>query len=458
VLMVAIDGTIVNVALPSIHRALHAPLSGLQWTVSAYTLVIASLLMLSGSMADRLGRRRIFLTGITVFTGGSLIGAVAPTIGVLVAGRAFQAIGGAMLSPVAMSIIRNVFEDPRERAQALGIWGSVIGISIALGPVLGGALVVSAGWRFVFLVNLPIGLIAFVLTRRYVPESRAPRARRFDPVGQVLVIIALSTLVYAIIEGEGHGWTSVEILTLFAVCAGAFAVLIPYELHRAEPLVEFRFFRSVPLAGAMAIAICAFVGVGGFIFLNTLYLQDVRHLSALHAGLYTLPFALTTFVCAPACGRLLGTRGRRAPLLIGGAMLIIGPLLLTRVSPTTPVAVLFVAYVSLGIGLGFVSPPITNTAVSGIPPSQAGVAAGLATMGRQIGQTLGIAVLGAVAGAGGGAALGRRFAAATHSAWWIMVALGVVVVTLAVLTTTRRAVGTARAAALRLDPDGAGAS
>src|SRR5436305_3338589 len=240
-LIVGLDNTIVNVALPSIRRELNASVSGLQWTVAAYTLVLASLLMLSGSTADRLGRRRVFKTGLVVFSLASLLCALAPNLGLLVAFRVLQAIGGAMLNPVAMSIIRNVFEDPRERAQAIGVWGAVFGISIALGPIVGGALVDAISWRAVFLVNLPVGLVAIVLTMLFVPESRAPRPRRIDPVGQVLVIVGLATLTYAIIEGRRQGWTSPEILGLFAVATVSFVTLVFYELHRREPLLEVRF-------------------------------------------------------------------------------------------------------------------------------------------------------------------------------------------------------------------------
>ncbi len=216
-LIVGLDNTIVNVALPSIHRSLHASFSGLQWTVDAYTLVLASLLMLSGSTADRIGRRRVFQIGLTLFSIGSLLCALAPTLGLLIAARVLQAIGGSMLNPVAMSIIRNVFEDPRERAQAIGVWGGVIGISLALGPVVGGALTDSVGWPAVFLVNVPIGITAFILTALYVPESRAEHPRRIDPLGQILVIVGLATLTYAIIEAPTDGWTSARTLTEFAV-------------------------------------------------------------------------------------------------------------------------------------------------------------------------------------------------------------------------------------------------
>src|SRR5919198_4501722 len=211
-----LDITAVNVALPSIGRDLHAGVSGLQWTVDAYTVVLASLLMLGGSTGDRPGRRRVFVAGLTVFSVASLLCSVAPSVGLLVAFRALQAVGGAMLNPVAMSIIANTFTDPRERAQAVGVWGAAFGISMALGPVVGGALVSSVGWRSIFWINIPVGLAAIALTLRFIPESRAPRPRRFDPVGQALVIVLLSTLTFGIIESPGLGWTSPVIVAAFS--------------------------------------------------------------------------------------------------------------------------------------------------------------------------------------------------------------------------------------------------
>jgi len=435
-LIVSLDVTIVNIALPAIHRSLHTSLRGLQWTIDAYTLVIASLLMLAGSTADRLGRRMVFQIGLVVFSVASLCCALADSTGMLIAFRIVQAVGGSMLNPVAMSIIRNVFESPRERAQAIGIWGAVVGIGIALGPVIGGALVDATSWRAIFLVNVPVGIAAIVLTALFVPESRAARARRFDLVGQLLVIVMLATLTYAIIEGPALGWTSAPTLTLFVVATGSAIALVAYELRRDEPLLEVRFFRSAPFSGATAIAVCAFASMGIFLFLNTLYLQGVRGLSPLHAGLYTLPMAAMWFVFAPVSGRLVGTRGARPPLLAGGVLLTTAGVMLTRITATTAVGYLFAAYMLLGLGLGLVNPPITVAAVSGMPASQAGVAAAIASTSRQVGSTLGVALAGAVVGGGVKAALGPGFATAARPGWWIVAALGAVVLALGFLTTT----------------------
>jgi EmrB/QacA subfamily drug resistance transporter len=442
-LIVALDATIVNVALPAIHRGLHAQLSGLQWTIDAYTLVLASLLMLAGSTADRIGRRRVFQIGLLTFSLGSLLCALAPSLGFLVGARVLQAIGGSMLNPVALSIIRNVFTDPRERAMAIGVWGSVFGLSMSLGPIVGGALVDSISWRAVFLVNVPIGLLAILLTARYVPESRAVRARRIDPLGQAIVIVFLASLIYAIIEAPSAGWLSAQSLSLGGVAAAALAALIVVERRVREPLIEMRFFRSAPFAGATATAIAVFVVQGGFLFINTLYLQGSRHLSPLMAGVYTLPLAVMLVLVAPLCGRFIAAHGTRLPLLAGGLGIAAGGAMLTQVTATTSIPYLFAAYVLLGAGTGVVNPPITNTAVSGMPPSMAGTAGAIASTGRQTGATLGVAVLGAIAAGGGSGAVGAGFSQATHPAWWIVCGLGVLVLGLGALTTSRWAARTA---------------
>jgi EmrB/QacA subfamily drug resistance transporter len=225
-LVVGMDNTIVNVALPAIRRDLHASLSGLQWTVDAYLLVLASLLMLCGAAADRFGRRRTFQAGLVVFTVGSLLCSVAPSVGWLIAFRAVQAVGGSMLTPVAMSIVTNVFTDPRERARAIGVWGGVYGISLGLGPIIGGPLIDTIGWRAIFWINIPIGLTVLVLTAAFVPESKAAKARRVDLPGQFFIFVLLTGLTYAIIEAPQAGWLSGRTLGLVALALVALAALL----------------------------------------------------------------------------------------------------------------------------------------------------------------------------------------------------------------------------------------
>ncbi len=452
-LLVGMDVTIVNVALPSIRRDLHVSLSGLQWTIDAYILVLASLLMLSGSMADRLGRRRTFQTGLVLFTIGSLLCSLAPGLGWLIAFRMVQAIGASMLNPVAMSIITNVFTEPRERARAIGVWGGVVGISLGLGPVIGGVLVETVGWRSIFWINIPIGLAAIALTALFVPESRAPRPRRADAVGQLLVIVALASMTYAIIDAPRAGWASAGTLGLLALAILAIGILLAYEPRRSDPLLELRFFRSAPFSGATVIAISAFGAFSGFLFLNTLYLQDVRGLSALQAGLCTLPLAVMTLIFAPLSGRVVGSRGPRVPLLAAGSAMCAGGLMLVGLERDTSLVWLFGSYLVFGLGFGLVNAPITNTALSGMPRSQAGVAAAIASTSRQVGAALGVAVVGSVLSSGLGGPLKTGFSAASHPAWWILAGCGFAVLGVGALTTGRWAVGTAQRTAHLFDDD-----
>lgn len=449
-LIVSLDNTVLNVALPSLQRDLHASTAGLQWTIDAYTLVLASLLMLAGSTADRIGRKRVFMAGLVVFTLGSVLCSLAPSLDALVAFRMVQAVGGSMLNPVAMSIITNTFTDPRERARAIGAWGAVVGLSMAAGPLVGGLLVDSVGWRSIFWINLPVGLAALVLTLRFVPESRAPEARRADPVGQLLVIVLFGSLTYAIIEAPHAAPSTTAPFALLA--SAALIALLIYESRRHEPLIDLRFFRSAPFSGATVIAVSAFAALGGFLFLSTLYLQNVRGLSALDAGLWMLPMAVPTFLCAPISGRLVGSRGPRVPLLIAGAALTASGLLFALFEAETSDVTLFTGYVLFGVGFGFVNAPITNTAVSGMPRTQAGVASAVASTSRQLGQALGVAVVGAVLAAGvGSSSYADRFVSAARPGWWILTVCGLAVLVVGAVTSGRWARATARRTAERLE-------
>ncbi|HEY7263070.1 MAG TPA: MFS transporter [Trebonia sp.] len=443
--MVGLDVTIINLAVPAIGRDFSAPVSGLQWTVDAYLLVIASLLMLSGSTADRVGRRRVFQAGLAVFTLGSLACSLAPSLDALIAFRAVQAVGGSMLNPVAMAIVTNTFTEPGERARAIGMWGSVLGLSMALGPIVGGALVGSVGWRGVFWINIPIGVAAIILTALFVPESRAGKYRRPDPFGQILVMTTLGTVSYAIIEGPDYGWTSTPILACFAVAAAALAVFGWYEPRRADPLIDLRFFRSLPFSGAALTAVTGLCAFAGFLFLITLYLQDVRGYRPLIAGLFLLPMALVMACSAPLAGRMIARRGSRIPLVVAGAGIVAGGLLLTFLTATSPAWYVLVCCLVFGVGLGWLNAPITASAVAGMPRSQAGVASSIASTGRQVGSSLGVAVMGSVLAAGLHGPLAAGFAGATRPGWWIITGAGAVVVALALFTTGR----TGRASAAR---------
>ncbi|WP_373696292.1 DHA2 family efflux MFS transporter permease subunit [Actinomycetospora flava] len=438
------DTTIVNLALPSIARTFSTGVSELQWVVDAYALVLAGLLMLSGSIADRVGRRRVFQVGLALFTLGSLLCSLAPGVGWLVAFRMVQAVGGSMLNPVAMSIIANTFVDPRERARAIGAWGAVVGLAMALGPVIGGALVDAVGWPSIFWINVPVGVAAIVLTALAVPESRAPRARRLDPVGQVLVIVLLASLCYAVIEAPRHGWSSALILGLFGVAVLSAVGFVVYERRRREPLLDPRFFRSAPFSGATVVAVCGFAGLGGFLFLNALYLQDVRGLSPLNAGLVTLPGALAIFAMAPLSGWLVATRGPRISLVASGVGLGLSGLMLTGLRADSDMGWLVLAYVVFGLGFGMINPAISDTAVAGMPRSQAGVASGVAAASRQVGASLGVAVFGTAVAGHVSANVVTDLPAASHLAWWILAGCGAVVAVVGFLTSSSWAQRTAR--------------
>ncbi|MGW7823645.1 DHA2 family efflux MFS transporter permease subunit [Streptomyces puniciscabiei] len=444
VLLVSLDVTVLNVALPSVQRSLHSSVSGLQWTLDAYTIVLASLLTLAGATADRVGRRRVFQLGLVLFTGGSALCSLAPTTGWLVAFRMVQAVGGSMLTPVAMAILANTFTAPRERARAIGVWGAVVGLSMAAGPVLGGVLVGSAGWRSVFWLNVPIGLAALTLAALFVPESRSPTARRADPGGQLLVIVLFGTLTYAVIEAPGEGWTAPPIVACLIGAAATLAAFVPYENRRAEPLIEPRLFRSAPFSGATATAVLAFGSLGGFLFANTLYLQRAVGLSALSTGLHLLPMAVLSLVCPPLSGRIVGSHGPRIPLLVAGAGIAAsGVLAVAATRSAHPSDILLgVSYALFGLGFGFVNAPITYTAVSGMPRAQAGVAAAVAASSRQVGSSLGVAVIGSVVASG-----------AWPTAWLIIAGCGAAIVALGTITTGRWAAATAERVAAPLEPD-----
>ena len=421
--------------------------------------LLASFLVLAGSTADRVGRRRVFQIGLAAFGLGSLLCGLAPGIGWLVAARVLQALGGTMLNPVAMAIVANTFPEPAERAKAIGVFGSVSGLALAVGPILGGALVDGLGWRAIFYVNVPIVAAAIVCTALFVPESRAPRARRFDPIGQALMILVLGSVVYAIIESRSLGWTSPAILGLLAVAVLSALGILGYEPRRADPLLEPRLFRSAPFGAAIVMALMALCAFGAWLFVTTQYLQNVRGMSALTAGLCLLPVGVPVVLLSPRTGRLVATRGPRPPLVVSGTALALGGGASLWLRPATPLLAVLAVYLLFGVFLGTVNPPITNTAVSGMPRSMAGVAASLASTGRQTGTTLGVAVSGAIVGAavasaGAAASGGAAFTTAARGVWWLVLGLGVGIVVLGVLSTGRRAAGTAaRAAALFEDVD-----
>ncbi|MGK2867031.1 MAG: MFS transporter [Mycobacterium sp.] len=456
-LIVSMDATIVNVAVPSIRADLGATASQLQWVIDIYTLVLASLLMLSGAMGDRFGRRRVFQIGLVIFAVGSLLCSLAPGIGTLIVARFLQAIGGSMLNPVALSIISQVFTAPVERARALGIWGAVVGISMALGPTVGGLLIHLISWRAVFWINLPICLAAIVLTAIFVPETRSATMRNVDPIGQLLAVLFLFGAVFALIEGPALGWGDRRVLAIAVVAALAFAAFLRYESRRDDPFIDLRFFRSVPFASATVIAICAFASWGALLFMMSLYLQGARGFSAVQTGLIYLPLAVGALVFSPLSGRLVGRYGARPSLLAAGVMITAASTVLALLPEAAPVWALMTVFALFGIGFSMVNAPITNAAVSGMPLDRAGAASAVTSTSRQIGVSIGVALCGSVAGAALAAsadpamAAAGDFAASARPLWLVCTVLGVVIAVLGYVSTSPRALESARRLAPLID-------
>ncbi|PXX60432.1 EmrB/QacA subfamily drug resistance transporter [Nocardia tenerifensis] len=411
-LIVSMDATIVNVAIPTIRTDLHAPLSRLQWIVDIYTLTLASLLMLAGGAADRFGRRRVFRIGLITFAIGSLLCSLAPTIEFLIGARFVQAIGGSMLNPVAMSIITTVFTGRMERARAIGVWGAVVGIAMALGPTAGGILIEAFGWQSVFWINLPIVAVALVFTATFVPETKSATVRGIDPAGQLLAMVFLFSTVFGLIERRPE---------IFVISVIALAAFMFCESRHADPFIDLRFFRSIPFASATVIAVFAFAALGAFLFSCSLYLQGVRHYSAVHTGVLYLAQAIAVMIFSPLSGRLVGRVGTKPSLIAAGVLMTIAALLLTRLDANTPVWALVIMFALFGIGFGMVNAPITNTAVSGMPLDRAGAASAVASTSRQIGVSVGVALCGALSGA---------------ALWWVIAVLTLGVAILGIVANT----------------------
>ncbi|MFE3023847.1 MFS transporter, partial [Nocardia tengchongensis] len=316
------------------------------------------------------------------------------------------------LNPVAMSIITTTFTGRVERARAVGVWGAVVGISTALGPMVGGVLIDSLGWQSVFWINLPIVAVAFALTTIFVPESKSANPRGMDPIGQLLAIAVLFTLVFGLIEGKP---------AVFVVAAAALAGFLWHESRHRSPFIDLRFFRSFPFSSATLIAVCSFAALGAFLFSMSMYLQGARHFSAVHTGLLYLPMALGMLVFSPLSGRLVGRYGTRPSLLASGSLMAVSAVLLTLLRADTPIWQLVITFALFGIGFGMVNAPITTTAVSGMPLDRAGAAAAVASTSRQVGVSLGVALCGALTGAG---------------LWWTISGFAVAVIGLGVAATT----------------------
>ena len=394
--MAMLDNTVVNVALPRIQVHMGSGVSGLQWIIDAYTLVFASLMLTGGTLGDIFGRKRFFLLGLSVFTAGSLLCGLAPSLAVLIAGRAVQGLGAAALLPGTLSILTNTFHDPRERAQAIGIWAGISGLALALGPLVGGALVDRFGWQSVFFLNVPIGVIALVVALLAVRESRHPEGRRLDLSGQPLAILALGSLTYALIEANNYGWTSATILGLFVTAAASGAVFLWVEARNPSPMLQLHFFRNPTFAAACSCAGLISFGMFGMFFFMSLFFQSVQGYTPFQAGLRTMPATGMIVIVAPLAGRIAGRIGSKVPMAVGLALNALAMCLFTTVDAGTSYGHIWPLLLIAGVGMAIVMTPMTAAVMGAVPRERAGMASATSNASREIGGVFGIALLGAI--------------------------------------------------------------
>ncbi len=393
VLVAQVDTSVVNLALAAIGKGLDVPVSVLQWVIDAYNLVYASLLLTAGTLADLYGRRRIFALGVALFTIGSLICGLAPGEGMLIAGRGLSGLGAALLLPTSLAILAVTYEDGKERAHAIGIWASCYGVALAIGPSLGGFLVSAAGWRSIFLMIVPVAVLALGLALR-IPESRDPEGRQLDLPGQMLAIIALSMLTLAVIEGPHWGMGATLICAALTVVAAA--LFLAVEARTEGALLPLAILKRRGLAVAMAVASLMTFGMYGMLFLVPLYLQQQRGASVIAAGLELLSLSILYVIVSPLSGPLATRFGARAAMTGGMALLGTGLILLSLVTPQTSLVLIELDLAILGIGLGLNTGPVNSVAVASVPQARSGTASGLLNTARMVGATLGVAIMGAI--------------------------------------------------------------
>jgi EmrB/QacA subfamily drug resistance transporter len=394
--MIMLDNTVVNVALPSIQKDLGASISGLEWTVNAYTLTFAVLLVTGGRLGDLFGRRKLFLFGVIVFGASSGLIALAQSETWLIAFRALQGVGAAFMMPATLSIITNAFP-AHERGKAIGTWAGVSALALAIGPVVGGFLVENVSWQSIFLLNLPVAALAVVVTLFAARESRdETAAQSVDVPGVATITVGLAALVLALVEGNAWGWGSGRIVGLFTLAVVALTAFAVVETRTANPMVDFKFFRSRSFAGANIVAFIVSFAMLATFFFFALYLQNVRGYSPLQAGVRFLPMTAVIIVAGPIAGRWSDRIGPR-PLMTTGLLLnAISLFWQGHLSVDTPYGMLVGAFVLMGLGMGLIMSPMSTAAMNAVDPTKAGVASGVLSMSRMVGGTFGVAAMGAL--------------------------------------------------------------
>jgi EmrB/QacA subfamily drug resistance transporter len=394
--MVMLDNTVVNVALPSIQRSFDASLSSLEWTINAYSLAFAVFLVTGGRLGDIFGRRKVFLIGVVVFAAASATIGFAPSEGWLVASRAVQGLGAALMMPGTLSIITNTFP-PEERGRAIGTWAGVSAIALALGPLLGGWLTEDVSWRAIFFINLPVAAVAVAVTLFATHESRDETAtREVDIPGIAALTVGLTALVLALVEANAWGWGSARIVGLFAVAIVGLTAFALIERRSHAPIVDFTFFKSRSFLGANVVAFAISFGMFAVFFFLALYMQNILGYSPLETGVRFLPSTLVIMVAGPLSGRLSDRVGPRIPLVIGLSLVTISLAWQSRIQVDTSFGFLVVPFILLGLGMGFTMSPMSTAAMNAVDRTKAGVASGTLSMTRMVGGTFGVAALGAL--------------------------------------------------------------
>ncbi|MGX2996702.1 DHA2 family efflux MFS transporter permease subunit [Streptomyces sp. JNUCC 64] len=434
--MASLDNLVVTTALPAIREDLGGGLEELEWTVSAYTLTFAVLLMLGAALGDRFGRRRLFTVGLGVFTAASAAAALAPGTGGLIAARAVQGAGAAVMMPLTLTLLTAAVPAAR-RGAALGIWGAANGLGVALGPLVGGALTEYASWQWIFWLNVPVGLVLLPLARLRLAESRAPGAR-LDVPGTLLASLGLFGIVYALVDGNAHGWTDPYVLTSAVGGALLLVAFVGYERRAARPMLPMRLFRSRAFAGVNAAGLLMFLGMFGSIFLLSQYFQGVMGYSPVETGVRMLPWTAMPLLVAPFAGHLSDRIGARPVVATGLFLQALGlSLFAVTVAPDAGYPAHLPSLIVGGVGMALYFAPAASLLMSSVRPEERGIAAGAANALREVGGALGVALLASVFSANGGFGTGRRFVDGLVPALWIGV-VSVGLAALAVLTVPSR--------------------
>jgi EmrB/QacA subfamily drug resistance transporter len=435
--MTYMDLNIVSIALPTIQNDLRLSVSGLEWVVSSYLLTLAGLLLVGGRLADTFGRRLLFMVGLAIFTASSLAAGLAGSGDLLVTSRAVQGLGAALLTPATLAIIMTTFTDLKERTAALGLWTMASAMGLAIGPVAGGLISQNIRWGWIFLINVPVGVVTLLIGARAVRESKAPAATRsLDLPGLIASAICLFAVTFALIEGEDKGWTSPLIIAAFAVAAVAAAVFIVVEARTPDPMVDLKMFRIRQFSGGIGTTVIWAFAALGIYFFTALYIQDILGFSPTRAGLLFVPMAFALAACGGLSGLLEGWIGGHRTVAIGVAVMAGGMLVITAFGLHASFVSLLPGTMLIGAGMGLTTVPLTNSVLKATPDARAGIASALLNDSRELAGLLGITVIGAVLRASQGAALrtgastAQAFVDGYHDGLWVaigLLAVGVVI-------------------------------